>query len=754
MKLSIISKGDARKTTPDITFEGTLEEFAENFKTYRPKKGKHDGYFVRGLLKGTRRNANLPFADVLVLDGDQSVDNENSAPSPKILHELLKQRNLSHFIYTTHSYNPNKNKMKWRCVIPCGMDDMKQLKPTLRDMFSFLHEEGYPLVNVKENWTWSQPWFLPNREEDDGHYIYLEYFDGEELKPTSVNEAIEYEEEKQSAPSDNTHEENLQAIKKGISYYKELQNIIWGMAKDGRAKDTALADIRMIMLASESAHPNDANNEKWNERFIELPTYIDQAYAAVDEQSDNSSIDDLPDYELKDELVKELEWPPGDMGKLAKNFFDMAPHPNKEMAIIGAFALVAGIVGRHYNVNGTGLNLYATLLADSGMGKSIIKDGINAAMMTADPIHAATYVGPARFTGPKAVFNSLKNGMSKICVFEESGLMNESKAGDQSGITRILLEAFSSSGFGKVLGGEEYSASGDSLGSLQCPALSIVNVSTPKSYLSVMKEKGADQSGEIARIWMTRTVGDRPEYNRNRKVDFDDDHLLKIKHLMQECAAHQDAENFAEKIITMPIVNPDHFQDGDDWNKKYNQYKKQKDYMRMAMASRAWVKVLKLAGISSIYNGLEEIGNEEYAWAKSTIIDEIDFVTNTFNHDSSDDLLGMAKTIVAPVIIKMLKAQYNQTKKVPGNKLRKIGGFTSSNISQCLHRNATLKELDDDVRRNNPRKGIEKILDYMVRNGYLVMLGDSEMKIYCPRSPRAYKITDEFKMMIDTLDMD
>lgn len=753
MRLSIISKGDARKTRPDITFEGDFEEFAEQFRKYRPNRGKHDGYFTRGELTGTRSNNNLPSAELLILDGDQSINNENSAPDPKLLHELFKEQQITHFLYTTHSYDPTIKKNKWRCVIPCFMDDLSQLKPTLKKIFNMLHENEYPLVNVKENWTWSQPWFLPNRQEDDGHYIFLEYHDGESYQPASPEEVAEYDNAVESGTNEDssTHEENLDSIRKGISYYKQLQDVIWGMAKDGRAKETALSDIRMIMLASEAANPNNENNEKWNARFIELPTYINQAYSKLSETEIN--VDDLEDYEEHEVLVKELEWPPGNIGELAKNFFAMSPHPNKEMAIVGAFAMISGIIGRHYNVNGTGLNIYATLLADSGMGKSIIKDGINAAMITADPIHAGTYIGPARFTGPKAVFNSLAAGMSKICVFEESGLLNESTAGDQSGITRILLEAYASSGFGKVLGGEGYSDEKNSLRTLQCPALSIVNVSTPKSYLNAMKVRGADQSGEIARIWMTRTIGDRPKYNRDRKRHFDDDHIVIIKDLMLRCAPHQEPDNFAEKIINLPIVNSKHFEDGDFWNDEYNKYKTQKDYMRMSMSSRAWVKVLKLAAIASVYNGLEEVGDAEYDWSRKTIGNEVDFVTNTFTHDSSDDLLGIAKSIVAPVIIRILKAEYKQPKRIPNNKLRKIGGFTSSNIVQSLHSNSVLKEMDDDVKRNNPKKGIEKVIDYMVRNGYLVNLSEDERKIYCQRSPKAYKITDEFKLLISTFNL-
>ena len=41
---------------------------------------------------------NLPKAEVLILDGDQSEGNEESAPDPKLLHNALKLSKINHFI--------------------------------------------------------------------------------------------------------------------------------------------------------------------------------------------------------------------------------------------------------------------------------------------------------------------------------------------------------------------------------------------------------------------------------------------------------------------------------------------------------------------------------------------------------------------------------------------------------------------------------------------------------------------------------
>lgn len=271
MRISIISRGDATKTRPDKVFDGSFEEFAKHFVKYTPNRGKHDGYFVRGELTGSRANANLPNAEFLILDGDSSVLNPNSAPDPKRLHEILKAQNLSHFIYTTHSYAPPE-KVKWRCIIPCLMADEAQLKPTINRMFDLLRDNAYPLVNVTENSTWSQPWFLPNRDKDDGLYLYFNFTKGQDLVAAPATPLSNSGQPVQQSQSDSTFSDLTDKIRQGHTFHEPLLNISYQLIKQGMPVESTIQMLTSIMEGSAAADSSHPRHKDWMDRLPRIET--------------------------------------------------------------------------------------------------------------------------------------------------------------------------------------------------------------------------------------------------------------------------------------------------------------------------------------------------------------------------------------------------------------------------------------------------------------------------------------------------
>ena len=71
----------------------------------------------------------------------------------------------------------------------------------------------------------------------------------------------------------------------------------------------------------------------------------------------------------------DLEYPFGLTGDIARFLYKSANRPFREVAITGALGLMAAITGRAYSINGSGLNLYLTLLAKTGRGKEAMKSG-------------------------------------------------------------------------------------------------------------------------------------------------------------------------------------------------------------------------------------------------------------------------------------------------------------------------------------------------------------------------------------------
>ena len=67
-------------------------------------------------------------------------------------------------------------------------------------------------------------------------------------------------------------------------------------------------------------------------------------------------------------------FPNGDIGVIAQFIMDYAHHPDRTIALAGALAIYAGIVGGGYQTpTGAYLNVYILLLAPTGQGKDIVK---------------------------------------------------------------------------------------------------------------------------------------------------------------------------------------------------------------------------------------------------------------------------------------------------------------------------------------------------------------------------------------------
>jgi len=464
---------------------------------------------------------------------------------------------------------------------------------------------------------------------------------------------------------------------------------------------------------------------------------------------DNPIHSDVVVPEINDEQHQlNVGYPPGLMGVLCEEIYEMAPHPNEEVALMAGFALVAGIIGRTYNVLGTGLNLYVALLADSGVGKANLKNSINTALMVDCALEGGiSFKGASRFTGPKPLFEMLLAGLSRVCVLEESGLMSESTAGDQKGLSRVMLDIYSSSGRGEYAGGENYSKQEQNVPVIPSPALTIAHVSTPLSYLRALKAKDAAVSGDIARVWMMRSMRDKAPLNTTRRTNFSEPVIARIKELVKKCIPQQDPKNGT--VIDVDTSYIDIRKDSDLWTDEENKYKHDGDNLRRAITSRAFVKILKISSIASIFNGHMVIDLNEYKWATDAIYGEIAMIEEALSYGSSDDMMVIANGIIMSAISKIINNKFSDPKKCPPKGLHGKGIFTSYNLSQALRNNEVLKRMNDDPERPNPRSGIEKILAYMMRNGLITALNENQLSALGTKVKMAYKVTDECLLLME-----
>ena len=154
----------------------------------KPVKGSKDGaYFMRTTFIyesiRTRTENVSSTAKILILDADhtEGMPEEKDAPSPLKVHENLKQQNINHLIYRSYSHHLKGYGNRYRIVFVTDREYTNaELRPTVSHALGLC---GEPIANVKENNSWSQPWYLPRTPKALGKddFIYFEYTQGKPL---------------------------------------------------------------------------------------------------------------------------------------------------------------------------------------------------------------------------------------------------------------------------------------------------------------------------------------------------------------------------------------------------------------------------------------------------------------------------------------------------------------------------------------------------------------------------------------------
>lgn len=174
-KFAAVMKGNASSVftqNKSMDWDGLVEALTT------PRIGTKDGpYFVRGVLTGSRKDANMVDTDVgfIVLDGDVGIDafgaeKPNIAPPLERVHEVLTEHEISHIAYTTHStgelMDDGKEKYKWRVVIPVHPDHAAKWRVYQDEILTILDDWGVGIKLVEEMKKLSNPWYFPRVEPD------------------------------------------------------------------------------------------------------------------------------------------------------------------------------------------------------------------------------------------------------------------------------------------------------------------------------------------------------------------------------------------------------------------------------------------------------------------------------------------------------------------------------------------------------------------------------------------------------------
>lgn len=164
-------------------------------KLSSPLFGEKDGaHFLRCELQVNNMGICLPrngsntqsLARLLIIDCDKSYDSstgvvdEQNAPNPFKIHEILKLNKIWHVIYGSYSYYTGFS--RYRILFITKKPYTKtELAPTVDQLIKSINDSLSErlLVNSTENCTWAQPWYIPRKpHESKIDTLYLEHTDG------------------------------------------------------------------------------------------------------------------------------------------------------------------------------------------------------------------------------------------------------------------------------------------------------------------------------------------------------------------------------------------------------------------------------------------------------------------------------------------------------------------------------------------------------------------------------------------------
>lgn len=184
---------------------------------------------------------------------------------------------------------------------------------------------------------------------------------------------------------------------------------------------------------------------------------------------------------------------------------------------------MSGIVGRSYNISGTGLNQYVLVLAQTGTGKEAIAGAIDKLMphVIKTVPNALAFIGPAEISSPQALTKYMTKYTSFVSLVGEFGLklkqICEPRApSHEAGLKRTLLDLYNKSGEGKIVRPTIYSDKDKNTTSVIAPAFTLLGESSPERFYECLNESMISE-GLLPRFTTIEYTGDRPKLNKQHK---------------------------------------------------------------------------------------------------------------------------------------------------------------------------------------------------------------------------------------------
>lgn len=328
---------------------------------------------------------------------------------------------------------------------------------------------------------------------------------------------------------------------------------------------------------------------------------------------------------MPDEELSVKPFPSGLLGEIAQFLFEAAPRPAHDLALAGAIGFLSGITGRAYNVNGTGLNQYILMLAQTGIGKDAVSSGtdrlIGVVKQSCPSI--VDFKGPGELVSSAGLIKWLANKPCCYSILGEFGKKLKEMAAPNAnahlqGISRVLLQLYSKSGYGQYFDPMAYSDREKNTAALPNPSLTIFGESVPENFYEALDESMI-ADGLLPRFLVWEYTGTRTYLNENaNNVIPELSTVSKVNDLAAYCLSIMQRQTVHNIAFTPEAWIK--FQEFDKWTT--DEINEATIDVHRQLWNRAHLKAMKLAGLRAVGDNYlnPQINMTHTTWATELVV--------------------------------------------------------------------------------------------------------------------------------------
>lgn len=502
------------------------------------------------------------------------------------------------------------------------------------------------------------------------------------------------------------------ATKNDVYINRTLKIIRERQAREARVDISAIiasADL-VASLAQASTQPRS---------LVSLHTPEQQQPAAVPAPPEVTAASLAPVSAEVVEAGKDgLAWPPGFVGAIAQYIYQNSIRPVKEVSIVSALGLMAGLTGKAWHIPQSGLNLYITLIAQSGVGKEAMHGGISSIVRACAKDNPIFYkfVDFTEYASGPALIKACVANPSFVNVSGEWGKRMKQMADDRhSGPLQTLrtqmTNLYQKSGPSAIVGGIGYSSTDNNVASVAGVSYSMIGETTPGTFYESLTESMMED-GFLSRFLIIEYTGERPLENEHR-LDYPDAAMVRALNNLSTQADMMIGKDQSQgvgrteeaaSLMKAFSLKCDAMINGN------------REEARRQMWNRAALKSLRIAAILAVADNWMTpcITREHIEWAQDVVMRDISIMSRRIEGGDVGTGDNSRERKLVAVLKEYLSKPIPASYKVPD--AMRQNSIVPRNYLQTRTNSAT----SFTGHRNGKNRALEESLQSMVSDGYLM----------------------------------